>query len=293
VLRVSQWWWLRSRPTPVVVASGGVTRVEVDDPSQRPFFKAWLGAMFMPWKALTLSVNPPGPGAAVVTVDGPLPGSVETDENPSPPPSPYDRPGRWYLVSTHAGHENKVRSNLQSLTSPMNLADGIYEVVVPMEVVAEFKGGEEFTERKAFPGYVLCRCKPDDDSWSSILQTPGVTGFVGPGSEPTPLSRAEVESILHHHGEAEEQRRSKPRLVHEVGSAAVSGTAASDVGTTAPASEGGRRRLLASAVFSLLGFALLGVAVSHHVVALDVVAVVWIMLGLLLGIRLMISRPRR
>jgi transcriptional antiterminator NusG len=197
-------------------------------------------------------------------------------------------------VSTHAGYENKVKSNLQSLISPLNMEDEVYEVVVPTEVVVEVKDGEEeVTERKAFPGYVLCRCKPDDDSWSLILQTPGVTGFVGPGTEPTPLSRAEVESILQLHGEAEEQKRSKPRLVHEVGSAAVSGTAASDAGATALAGEGGRRRLLASAVFSLLGFALLGVAVPHHVVALDIVAVVLIMLGLLLGIGSMISGRRR
>jgi transcription termination/antitermination protein NusG len=134
-------------------------------------------------------------------------------------PSPYDRPGRWYVVHSYAGYENKVKSNLESRISSMNMEDRIYEVVIPMEDVDEFKGGKKVTvQRKVFPGYLLCRCELDDDSWSVIRQTPGVTGFVGPGTKPTSLSRAEVEGILQVREEgapAPKQRR--PRLEHEVG----------------------------------------------------------------------------
>ena len=143
-------------------------------------------------------------------------------EVPAPAPvrqSPYDRPGRWYVVHTYAGYENKVRSNLQSRISSMNMEDRIFEVVIPMEDTVEFKGGKKVTvQRKVFPGYLLCRCALDDDAWSVIRQTPGVTGFVGPGTKPTPLSRGEVESILQVRDEHDEgPKRVRPRLEHEIG----------------------------------------------------------------------------
>jgi transcriptional antiterminator NusG len=135
------------------------------------------------------------------------------------PPSPYDRPGRWFVVHTYAGYENKVKSNLESRISSMNMEDRIYEVVIPMEDVVEFKGGKKVTvHKKVFPGYLLTRAELDDDSWSVIRQTPGVTGFVGPGTKPSPLSRTEVENILavrEQGSEGAKQRR--PRLEHEVG----------------------------------------------------------------------------
>jgi transcriptional antiterminator NusG len=136
------------------------------------------------------------------------------------PPSPYDRPGHWYVVHTYAGYENKVKSNLESRIQSMNMEDRIYEVVIPMEDVVEFKGGKKVTvQRKVFPGYLLTRAELDDDSWSVIRQTPGVTGFVGPGTKPTPLSRREVESILQVREEGVEssKRPARPRLEHEVG----------------------------------------------------------------------------
>ena len=135
------------------------------------------------------------------------------------PPSPYDRPGSWYVVHTYAGYENKVKTNLESRISSMNMEDRIYEVVIPMEDVVEFKGGKKVTvQRKVFPGYLLCRCELDDDSWSVIRQTPGVTGFVGPGTKPTPLSRSEVEGILQVRDEGVEgPKRQRPRLEHELG----------------------------------------------------------------------------
>jgi transcriptional antiterminator NusG len=134
-------------------------------------------------------------------------------------PSPYDRPGRWYVVHTYAGYENKVKTNLESRISSMNMEEHIYEVIIPMEEVIEVKNGKRVAvQRKVFPGYLLCRCELDEDSWSVIRQTPGVTSFVGPGTKPTPLSRSEVESILQVRPEGSQERKHvKPRLEHEVG----------------------------------------------------------------------------
>jgi transcriptional antiterminator NusG len=144
---------------------------------------------------------------------------VEGDEEPFVL-SPYDQPGRWFVVHTYAGYENKVKSNLHSRAVSMNMEDRIYEVVIPMEDVVEFKNGKKVVvQKKVFPGYLLCRCELDDDSWSVIRNTPGVTGFVGPGTKPTPLSRREVEGILQVKVEGGEapSKRSRPRLEHEVG----------------------------------------------------------------------------
>jgi transcriptional antiterminator NusG len=121
----------------------------------------------------------------------------EDEEDEPPVESPYDRPGSWYVVHTYAGYENKVKSNLESRIASMNMEDRIFECVIPMEDVIEFKGGKRVTvQKKVFPGYLLVRCELDDDSWRVVRNTPGVTGFVGLGAKPTPLSRKEVESIL-------------------------------------------------------------------------------------------------
>jgi transcriptional antiterminator NusG len=147
-------------------------------------------------------------------------GEDEADQAPAErPPSPYDRPGRWYVVHTYASYENKVKSNLESRISSMNMEDRIYEVVIPMEEVIEVKNGKRVpVQRKVFPGYLLCRCELDDDSWAVIRQTPGVTSFVGPGTKPTPLPRSEIEAILQVRPDGVEgQKRQKPRLEHEVG----------------------------------------------------------------------------
>ena len=165
------------------------------------------------------------PGDAVVEADGADSAlaedelAEEDEEVERVVESPYDRPGQWYVVHTYAGYENKVKSNLESRISSMNMEDRIYEVVIPMEDVVEFKGGRKVVvQKKVFPGYLLTRCELDDDSWSVVRNTPGVTGFVGPGTKPTPLSRREVESILQVKPEgAEGVKKTRPRLEHEVG----------------------------------------------------------------------------
>ncbi len=133
--------------------------------------------------------------------------------------SPYDRPGAWYVVHSYAGYENKVKSNLESRISSMNIEEEIFEVVIPVEDVVEVKNGRKVTvSKKVFPGYLLVRCYLTDESWSVIRNTPGVTGFVGLGTKPTPLSRKEVESILAVPEEnGKEVKKAKPLLEFEVG----------------------------------------------------------------------------
>ena len=133
--------------------------------------------------------------------------------------SPYDRPGSWYVIHSYAGYENKVKSNLESRIASMNMEDRIFEVVIPMEDVIEFKAGKKvLVPKKVFPGYLLVRCDLDDDSWRVVRNTPGVTGFVGLGAKPTPLSRSEVENILQVKVEGlEPQKKTRPRLEYEVG----------------------------------------------------------------------------
>jgi transcription termination/antitermination protein NusG len=144
----------------------------------------------------------------------------DEEEEEEPPPSPFDRPGRWYVVHTYSGYENKVRSNLFSVMASRNMEDRVFEIVIPMEDVVEFKAGKKVTvAKKVFPGYLLVRCDLDDDVWGAIRNTPGVTGFVGPGTKPTPLSRREVESILQVKVEGTEgtaPKRTRPRLEYEV-----------------------------------------------------------------------------
>ena len=142
------------------------------------------------------------------------------DEEAAPPvESPYDRPGRWYVVHTQSGYEKKVKQNLASRVRSMGVEERIFEVVIPMEDVIEFKGGKKVVvQKKMFPGYLLVRCELDDDSWYVIRNTPGVTGFVGSGARPVPLSRREVEEILGM--PTDEQvaaRKGKPRLEYDNG----------------------------------------------------------------------------
>ena len=138
---------------------------------------------------------------------------------PARPESAYDRPGRWFVIHSYAGYENKVKTNLESRIASMNMEERIYEVVIPMEEVVEIKNGKKVVvQKKVFPGYLMVRLELDDDSWYVVRNTPGVTGFVGSGAKPTPLSRREVENILVTKVEGEEPiRKSKPRMEHEVG----------------------------------------------------------------------------
>jgi len=135
--------------------------------------------------------------------------------------SPYDRPGRWFVVHTQSGYENKVKQNLEARIVSLNMEENIYEVVVPMEDVIEFKQGRKVVvQKKVFPGYLLIRADRGGDTQHAIRNTPGVTGFAGPGGKPTPLKRREVESFLQVKVEGDDSaptRKTKPRMLYEVG----------------------------------------------------------------------------
>jgi len=106
-------------------------------------------------------------------------------------------PGDWFVIHSYSGYENKVKGNLEARTSTLNMEDYIYQIEVPMEEVTEIKGGvRKLVRRNKFPGYVLVRMDLTDESWGVVRHTPGVTGFVGHGHQPSPLSLDEVIKIL-------------------------------------------------------------------------------------------------
>ena len=152
------------------------------------------------------------PGDTVLEVEPELAAAVEeafeeADVLAEGEPEPEFLPGDWYVVHTYAGYENKVKADLETRVASMNMEEQIYEVVIPMEEVVEVKGGKKQTvQRKVFPGYLLVRMELSDDSWYVVRNTPGVTGFVGSGTKPIPLSEREVDKILKRKGEAEKPR---------------------------------------------------------------------------------------
>ncbi len=109
------------------------------------------------------------------------------------------RPGEpaWYVIHCYSGYENKVHHNIDHRVETMGMSDYIFDVIVPSEEEVEVKEGKRKTiERRVFPGYMLVNMILTDDSWFVVRNTPGVTGFVGMGNEPTPLPEAEVDKIL-------------------------------------------------------------------------------------------------
>lgn len=105
--------------------------------------------------------------------------------------------GDWYVVHSYAGYENKVKTNLESRIQSLDMEDYIFQVEVPTEDVVEIKNGKrQQVQRKVFPGYILVRMDLNDESWGAVRNTPGVTGFVGATSRPSPLTEDEVVKIL-------------------------------------------------------------------------------------------------
>ena len=104
---------------------------------------------------------------------------------------------KWYVLHTYSGYENKVKKNLEQRIEAMGLENNVFGIEIPTEMVTEIKeGGRRVeSEKKVFPGYVLVRMELDDRSWAAVRNTPGVTGFVGPGSEPIPLTDEEYERM--------------------------------------------------------------------------------------------------
>ena len=103
----------------------------------------------------------------------------------------------WYVIHSYSGYENKVRQNLEQRIESMDMQDRIFRVVVPTEEEVEIRDGKKrTTQRRVFPGYILVEMILDDESWYAVRNTPGVTGFVGSGARPIPLTQAEVDKIL-------------------------------------------------------------------------------------------------
>jgi transcriptional antiterminator NusG len=105
---------------------------------------------------------------------------------------------QWYVINTYSGHENKVKANLEHRIVSMSQQSRFRRVVVPTEQVVETKDGQKVqTEKRVLPGYVLVNMDMTDEAWTVVKGTPGVTGFVGAGAKPVPLSKTEVDRILH------------------------------------------------------------------------------------------------
>jgi transcription termination/antitermination protein NusG len=103
----------------------------------------------------------------------------------------------WYVVHCYSGYENKVRHAIEQRIETMGMRDKIFDVIVPTEEEIEVKDGKRRkVERRVFPGYILVQMKMDEDSWYVVRNTPGVTGFVGMGNDPTPLRQEEVKTIM-------------------------------------------------------------------------------------------------
>jgi transcriptional antiterminator NusG len=137
--------------------------------------------------------DPPA-GDPDTAVDAAAPAEAEVAEVEEDPAAELRRalqaaPGDWYVVHSYAGYENKVKTNLESRIASLDMEDYIFQVEVPTEEVTEIKNGKrQQVQRKVFPGYILVRMDLNDESWGAVRNTPGVTGFVGATSRPSPLS---------------------------------------------------------------------------------------------------------
>ncbi|MCK5241581.1 transcription termination/antitermination factor NusG [bacterium] len=123
---------------------------------------------------------------------------------------------KWYVVNTYSGNENKVKANLEQRIKSMGMEDKIHRVLVPSEEVAEIRGGKKkISTKRFFPGYVLVQMDIDDEAWYVVRNTPKVTGFVGSGNHPAPLTADEIKGIL---GQIEGTKsKPKPKVDFEVG----------------------------------------------------------------------------
>ncbi len=129
--------------------------------------------------------------------DEPEAETKKDEEDPIATEAVAEEDRHWYVVHCYSGYENKVRHNLEQRIETMGMKSKIFDVVVPTEEEIEVKDGKRRTvERRVFPGYILVQMQMDEDSWYVVRNTPGVTGFVGMGNDPTPLRQEEVAQIV-------------------------------------------------------------------------------------------------
>ena len=125
---------------------------------------------------------------------------------------------KWYVVNTYSGHENKVRTTMERRIGSLGLGRHFGEISIPTESVIEIKNGKKVpTTQRQFPGYLLINMDMNENTWQLVRQTPGVTQIVGSGDKPTPLSRAEVERLLHPGEAAEQREKVKTTVDYQIG----------------------------------------------------------------------------
>lgn len=135
-------------------------------------------------------------GGAIAQSQAKSEGAIPQESGKSKETEPQDNRA-WYVIHCYSGYEDKVKHNLEQRIETMRMQDQIFQVVVPTEDEIEVRDGKRRTvERRVFPGYILVQMILTDDSWYVVRNTPGVTGFVGMGNEPTPLRPEEVQSIM-------------------------------------------------------------------------------------------------
>jgi len=120
----------------------------------------------------------------------------------------YDSSKQWYAIHTYSGYEEKVAEAIRQRADSLDMADKIYQVLVPKEKQIEIKNGKrKVVEKKIFQGYVIVQMKLSEDAWYIVRNTPNVTGFVGSGTEPTPISADEIEKIMKRMGREEPKHK--------------------------------------------------------------------------------------
>jgi transcription termination/antitermination protein NusG len=125
---------------------------------------------------------------------------------------------KWYVVNTYSGHENKVRTTMERRIESLGLGRHFGEISIPTESIIEIKNGKKVpTTQRQFPGYILINMDMNENTWQLVRQTPGVTQIVGAGEKPTPLSRAEVERLLHPGEAAEQREKVKTTVDYQIG----------------------------------------------------------------------------
>jgi transcriptional antiterminator NusG len=155
---------------------------------------------------------------------------------------------RWYVVNTYSGHEQKVKHNLEHRIVSLNQQRAVRQIVVPTETVSEMKENQKvMVEKRTMPGYVLVNMDLNEDSWSLVKGTPGVTGFVGASNEPVPLTQDEVNRLLHR--EAEVRPRSRAQFAIGESVKVVSGPLSDFSGEISEVNEDAQRLKVLVSIF--------------------------------------------
>ena len=145
---------------------------------------------------------------------GAEPAAEQAAAEPAQPAYDESSPKKWFIIHTYSGFEQKVKESLQSRAQAFGFADKIGNILIPTEEVVEMRGGKKVTSKRlVYPGYVLVEMEMNDELWHAVKNTPRVTGFVGGGNAPVPLSADEVNSILYRQASAAE--RPRPKMTFE------------------------------------------------------------------------------